>query len=64
MRRILGVIEEKLPEPEKSFVTLFGDRPGRKMYGKLGFVDGMPYTMGMVYRRDEAAREKWTAEGR
>ncbi|EMR69542.1 putative gnat family n- protein [Eutypa lata UCREL1] len=34
--------------PGVSYVSLMADGPGRKLYAKNGFVDGMPASMGMT----------------
>ncbi|KAL4793713.1 hypothetical protein BDV19DRAFT_390918 [Aspergillus venezuelensis] len=48
LRHLLGYIKEHAPEGEP-YVNLLADEPGRKLYGKLGFVDAMPGSLGMVY---------------
>ncbi|KAF5856817.1 hypothetical protein ETB97_006708 [Aspergillus alliaceus] len=61
LKSLMGRIRELAPEPEWSadgklmgtYVTLFGDEPGRKLYAKNGFVDAMPHSMGMAQLLDK-----------
>ncbi|KAL4933245.1 GNAT family N-acetyltransferase [Aspergillus undulatus] len=49
LRHLLAYIQENAPEGEP-YVNLLADAPGRKLYSRLGFVDAMPGSLGMVYR--------------
>lgn len=49
-RWLLGHLLERIRSaagPE-AYVTLMGDRPGRRLYRSMGFRDAMPHSMGMV----------------
>ena len=48
LRQLLGYIKSNAPEGEP-YVNLLADEPGRKLYRRLGFVDAMPGSLGMVY---------------
>lgn len=46
MRHLLAYIAENSPKDGKPFVNLFADPPGRRLYEKSGFVEGV--TVGEV----------------
>jgi ribosomal protein S18 acetylase RimI-like enzyme len=56
LRNLMERIRSLAPPSERSadgrlmgtYVSLFADGPGRKLYAKHGFVDSMPSSMGMV----------------
>lgn len=50
---LLAVIDREAPPG--AYVTLMGDRPGRPLYRRFGFVDPSPETVGMVRAAGPAA---------
>lgn len=49
MRHLLAYIEENSPKDGKPFINLFADPPGRRLYEKTGFVEGVSVgEVGMV----------------
>jgi GNAT superfamily N-acetyltransferase len=46
LKHLLGYIKENAPGG--SYVTLFADGPGRRLYARNGFVGSMPEQMGMA----------------
>lgn len=49
MRHLLAYIAENSPKDGKPFINLFADPPGRRLYEKTGFVEGVSVgEVGMV----------------
>ncbi|WP_462418944.1 GNAT family N-acetyltransferase [Kytococcus sp. Marseille-QA3725] len=51
LQRLLDRITAEAPE--RPYVTLMGDGPGRRLYSSMGFVDAMPHSMGMRWAPQE-----------
>ncbi|KAE8168129.1 hypothetical protein BDV40DRAFT_251357 [Aspergillus tamarii] len=61
LKDLMNRIRSLAPPPEKAedgklmgtYVSLFADVAGRKLYARNGFVDSMPHSMGMVQLLDK-----------
>ncbi|MGZ4530862.1 MAG: GNAT family N-acetyltransferase [Oryzihumus sp.] len=49
LKRLLEQIAEEAPA--NPYVTLMADRPGRKLYARMGFVETAPHSLGMRLNR-------------
>ncbi|KAJ5110411.1 Acyl-CoA N-acyltransferase [Penicillium argentinense] len=50
LKELLRQIHHESPADGKPYITLFADKPGRKLYYKNGFVDSAPGQLGMALK--------------